>query len=684
MDVSSFRGWKMTRFRIAIPVFLFLISGAFAQNAPTRTTAAPEQRETWTSVGPDGGDVRSLSYDPANPRHILLGTSAGQIYQSNDGGGTWTRFVRIGKGNDFVVDHILFDPKDPQTLYVAAWRLEEQGGEVFKSTDAGHTWTPLEGMRGKSVRALAMAPSDSHTLVAGALDGVFRSSDAGATWQRISPESSAEIKNVESIAVDPTNPDVVYAGTWHLPWKTSDGGKTWKNIKNGVIDDSDVFSIIIDPKQPQVVYASACSGIYKSESAGELFHKIQGIPFSARRTRVLKQDPANQNIVYAGTTEGLWKTSDAGRTWAKITGSNVIVNDVLVDVQNPEHVLLATDRSGVLASNNGGNSFMTSNTGFAHRQVAALTVDPQDDTTLYAGVVNDKEYGGAFVSHDRGLHWKQMSTGLLVKEKYDGSDVFTIRKTGVHLLAGTSHGVFKLDGERWVPLDHVVNEKEVVVRKATKTRKAIVRKEAKTGTLTSRVTDIEVADGKWYAASSSGLYTSTNSGRTWEGGPVLSHASFHTVRVSPKLMAASGHNYLVASVDGGHTWYDAKLPQVITSIRDIAIAPDDSLWIACREGLYRSSDGGDTWGRLERLPVVNLASIYYDQESRRMLVTAINSTEVFASADDGRTWQHNDTGWLLRHIRDDAGHLVASTAFDGIVVQSAVENTRAALPSGNR
>jgi len=52
---------------------------------------------------------------------------------------------------------------------------------------------------------------------------------------------------VESLAIDPTDPDVVYAGTWHLPWKTTDGGKTWSNIKQGIIDDSDVFSIIIDP-----------------------------------------------------------------------------------------------------------------------------------------------------------------------------------------------------------------------------------------------------------------------------------------------------------------------------------------------------------------------------------------------------------------------------------------------------
>ncbi len=649
------------------------------------------QAQTFISVGPDGGDVRSLSADPATAGRILLGTSAGQIYQSEDSGKTWQRFVRIGKGNDYVVDHIIFDPHQQGTIYVAAWTLEHEGGSVFKSTDDGHTWQPLSGMEGKSIRAMAIAPSDPNTLVAGALDGVYRSRNGGETWTRISPESSSEIKNIESIAIDPNDSETIYAGTWHLPWKTTDGGHSWHNIKNGVIDDSDVFSIIIDPKQPQVVYASACSGIYKSESAGELFHKIQGIPFSARRTRVLKQDPENRDVVYAGTTEGLFKTSDAGKTWRRITSPDVIVNDVLIDVRNPNHVMLATDRSGVLASNNAGASFEPSNTGFAHRQVAALAVDPEDNNTLYAGLINDKQYGGVFVSHDQGAHWKQLSAGL------DGRDVFSLRKAGTHLLAGTSNGVYewssavssgkrtgiaKVSLERWRPLDRIANINVITVRKATKTRKASTRKVIKPGTLKARVNAIEVRDDRWLAASTQGLFESSNSGKTWEGGPLLGHSDFTLVRTTPKLVAAAGHNFLLISSGSGSgdakssckllecTWSEAALPKVINSISDLAIGSDHSLWLACREGLYRSTDLGKTWTRLEKLPVVNLASVFYDATQHRVLVTALNSTEVFSSDDEGESWQHRESGWLLRTITDDNGRLVASTAFDGVVVES--------------
>jgi len=665
--------FRMKSFFSTLTVLLVLTSFALAQSPSA----------TWISVGPDGGDVRSLSYDPANPNRILLGTSAGQIYQSLDSGKIWSRYVRIGKGNDYVVDHIIFDPKQQGVIYVAAWTLEQEGGAVFKSTDDGHSWEPLKAMEGKSVRAMAMAPSDPNTLVAGTLDAVYRTRTGGQTWDRISPESSAEIKNIESIAIDPLDPNVVYAGTWHLPWKTIDGGSSWHNIKNGVIDDSDVFSIIIDPSQSQVVYASACSGIYKSDNGGELFHKIQGIPFSARRTRVLKQDPNNHDVVYAGTTEGLWRTTDAGKSWRRITSPEVIVNDVAVDVQNHDHILLATDRSGVLVSNNGGGSFEPSNMGFAHRQVAALTVDPDDQNTLYAGLVNDKQYGGVFVSHDQGRRWRQLSAGL------DGRDVFAVRKVGTHLLAGTSNGVFEFAGaggttsERWRPLDHIVNENVVVVRKATKTRKELTRKLVKPGVLKTRVTDIQIHDNRWIVAGNQGIFTSSNMGLTWQGGPLLGRSGFDLVRTDTKWIAAAGRNFLLLSPDNGEHWQEAAPPKIVTSINDLAFAPDDSIWLACREGLYRSKDQGATWDRLLKLPVVNLASVFYDAENHRMLVTALNSTEVFASTDDGQSWQHQDSGWLLRTLATDAGRLVASTAFDGVVIEKRTTDSAQAAVAGS-
>src|SRR5581483_1504247 len=182
-------------------------------------------------------------------------------------------------------------------------------------------------------------------------------------------------------------------------------------------------------------------------------------------------------------------------------------------------------------------------------------------------------------------------------------------------------------------------------------------------------------------------------GRTWEGGPLLGHSDFTLVRATPNLIAAGGHNFLLVSPRIGSApaesackllecgWSEATLPKVINSISDLAVDSDNSLWLACREGLYRSPDLGKTWTRLEKLPVVNLASVFYDSTQHRVLVTALNSTEVFSSDDVGQTWQHHDSGWLLRTITEDNGRLVASTAFDGVVVESPSPATAGASAS---
>ena len=86
-----------------------------------------------------------------------------------------------------------------------------------------------------------------------------------------------------------------------------------------------------------------------------------------------------------------------------------------------------------------------------------------------------------------------------------------------------------------------------------------------------------------------------------------------------------------------------------------------------------------------KLPVVNLTSVFYDTQSRRLLVTAMNSTEVFFSEDDGETWQQHESGWLLRSISKYADHLLASTAFDGVVVEKpAAEPAETPVAGHNR
>jgi photosystem II stability/assembly factor-like uncharacterized protein len=653
---------------------------------------APSAQLAWAPVGPAGGDARAFAAAPANPSHLYLGTTNSWLYESFDSGASWHRLAKMPGADSFVLDHIVVDPSSPQTIYVAAWRIDSPGGGLWVSYDNGLDWAELPGLHGQSVFAFAAAPSDPHTLFAGTLDGVYRSSDSGATWSLISPPESHEIHEVESLAIDPANPDILYAGTWHLPWKTEDGGKSWKSIKQGIIEDSDVFSIVIDPDRTSTIYLSACSGIYKSDNAGALFRKIQGIPSEARRTRVLMQDPANRQIVYAGTTEGLYKTEDAGKNFRSMTAADVIVNDVLVDPRDPNHVLLATDRGGVLSSQDAGKTFTASNAGISERKVKALLVDRADPTRIFAGVVNDKNFGGVFASTDGGQTWSQTAKGL------DGRDVYVLAQTAKgDLVAGTNSGIFlldppeKADDSSPAPAELVWEPRNTIANTLTKSQTETVRNtrvtiEKKVAApliqIEGRVAALDVSGDVWLAATSFGLLTSSDQGQTWQGGPVMGSTDFLSVASHQDLLVAANASTVVLSKDGGQNWWPMPIPQMLTGIHGLVFSPDGTLWLGAREGVYYSPDLGKTWMWVQRLPLADVDSLSFDPASGRVLASSSSSNSVYGIAPKTITWKWWSTGDPVTIVRAAGDRLVAASLSHGVLLSPPTpEPSAAAQPA---
>jgi photosystem II stability/assembly factor-like uncharacterized protein len=614
----------------------------------------------WLALGPNGGDARSLAYDGNNPDHILLGTSTGTIFQSTDGGHRWTHFAQLGKGDDYVVDHIVIDPQNSEHIYVGVWSVHGHNeGELFCSRDGGKSWKLIPARHGKSIRAVAVAASDPKVLVVGALDGVFRSSDAGTEWRKISRH---EIKNVESLTIDPENPDVVYVGTWHLGWKTSDGGIHWRRIAEGIIDDSDIFSVIVDRSHPQTVFASACSGIYKSLDGGRRFERIQDIPFSARRTRVLKQDPNDLSVIYAGTTEGLWVTSDGGTAWNRVTNPDIVVNDILIDPRKSQRVLVATDRAGVLASEGVAPHFAPSNSGFTHRYASSILADKENPDVFYVGLVNDRELGGVFVSRDAGQHWIGRSEGL------DGRDVFVLKQASDGaILAGTNHGIFVLPQHSWAwrPLNPTVEAKLENTVAAHDMMQSSISSE--------KVNDIEITPRQWLAATPAGLYASTDRGRSWSKVRALGRSYVVSVEAWHDVIAVATTNKVLVSRNGARTWNASRgLPSYVGGIQSLVISPDGEIIIASRKGAFRGRNLGTRWDRMRLgLPSSNLTSVVYDEDKRRLLATIAENTVIFESTDGGRSWHPiADTRYPLRRLSLVRGRVVATTRFDGLIVQA--------------
>lgn len=427
------------------------VSGGLASAATTADPALYAQE--WRPTGPPGGDVRDLVVDPNNADRFYFGTLDGQIYTSADGGKRWELLYNFNRPKLFV-DHIIVDPRSSRTLYVAAHRHKDSGG-FFKSTDGGRNWRESKELKKEALHSLIQADSDPNVLFAGTFNGIFRSDDSGDSWQQLPTYNTPGLVHVESLAVDPRTSNTIYAGTWYLPFKSTDGGKSWRSIKNGIIDDSDIFAINIDPRDPNHVIMSACSGIYETKNGGDNWKKVQGIPSQSRRTRAILQHPSIPGLVFAGTTEGFWRSERGGDadSWMVTTSRQLEINSITVHPSRPETIYIGTNNYGVMVSYDSGKTFLPTNGGFSGRFANTIVADRETPNRIYAATINTATGGGfLFVSNDNGESWKpsmrnmpsRLITYSILQDQQDANIIYL----------GTNLGVYRSTdrGVSWSPI----------------------------------------------------------------------------------------------------------------------------------------------------------------------------------------------------------------------------------------
>jgi photosystem II stability/assembly factor-like uncharacterized protein len=406
-------------------------------------------------------------------------------------------------------------------------------------------------------------------------------------------------------------------------------------------------------------------------------NRTQGIGATAYRTRKLEQDPKHLETIYAGTTQGLYRSINGGERWNLLTDADVIVNDIWVDPSNPDHVLIATDRGGVYASDNAAVSFHASNAGFSARQISAYAADPDSPATLYVGVVNDKRTGGVFQSTDGGLRWEQKSTGL------DGRDVFSLLPMpGGGLLAGTTHGIYRLQSGMWVqstaPAPSATPRAVPEKRKPQAVRGHVPPKHtvaepphepAAAPGLDAQVFALAASKSALYAASSSGLLRGNAAGSAWTPVAALGSGQLHFLSAHQSVLLAADFKRLAVSQDGGVAWQALQLPPALTQIGAIAVDNLNNLWVGGAEGVFLSSDYGTNWQPVPDLSVTQVDSIYFDAPNDRLLITTSSSTFVFAVHLPDYKVNYWAAGWKLRFARPVGDHLIGATLYDGVVIQ---------------
>jgi photosystem II stability/assembly factor-like uncharacterized protein len=642
----------MTRIKLYLPLaFVLLLFVGFVIRAVPVALASDSSTDPalysndWRNTGPPGGDVRGLVVDPTNPDRFYFGTLDGQIYTSSDAGKSWRLLYNFGRPKLFV-DHIIVDPRNPRTIYVAAHRHKEPGG-FFKSTDGGTTFRESAQLKDEAIHSLAQSPADPDTLIAGTFNGIFRSDDAGETWRQLPTQNTPNLVHVESLAIDPRTTNIIYAGTWYLPYKSSDGGQTWKSIKTGIIDDSDIFAIDIDPHDPNHIIASACSGIYESKSAGESWKKVQGIPSQSRRTRAILQHPSSPGVVFAGTTEGFWRSEKGGDadSWMVTTSRQLEINSIAVHPSRPDTVYIGTNNYGVMVSTDGGKSFVPTNGGFSGRFANAILADRETPNRVYASTINTATGGGFFfVSNDNGETWRpsmrsmpsRLITYSILQDVTDANIIYL----------GTNLGVYRsIDrGLSWAPVwaPTTPEPKKPAPRTSARTVKPTVRSRVKQSTVSE-----ETITAVQEALNTAGYHIGPPDGK---GGPLTLAAlkRFQADRHLPATGKFDDITLAALGVSKSSTPEDGQQPSVILADAVNALAhtidPETNkpgYLAATNTGLYRTFDPAKGWQKLTFGTGLDprASCISTNLQEPETIWVGTPGSGVLVTKDGGQTWR---------------------------------------------
>ena len=535
----------------------------------------------------------------------------------------------------------------PSPAAVRAIAVDRQGsrtifmgsisGGVRKSVDGGITFSAVNnGLTNPLVRSLAMDASGPQTVYAGA-SGLFKTEDGGANWRNIPAISGA----VPSLAADPHRSGVVYAGVFNnlangSIRKSIDGGVTWVTIFSTT---AAIANITIDLRNSDVLYVPTVGhGAFKSMDGGQRWSPMLALTPAAIWTLAL--DPANSQVLYAGTNEdGMWKSTDAGNTWqhAGSPGSFPVFS-LAVDPSAAQTIYAGTNGGGVWTSSDGGATWQS--TRLSDGIVLSLAVGSAG--ALYAGTSS----AGVQVSRDLGATWTTLPTGVEGVNRL-GYGVWIDPSGGRKIFVGTELGygmVWSQDGgASWSPAG-----------------------QGFTGYGSRGVAFDPSNSQRIYAGATIGnvFFKSTDGGLSWSrrrfGSPAVYVIAVAVDPLSPNIVYAGTQNEgLFKSTDYGDTWKSTG-SGLSGAINYLTLDPAKSgrLFASTATAFYLSEDGGESWTNVLNTPAWTVTI----NPKRPSTVYATARTQgILRSSDGGHAWQAINTGLTTLSMGQSAPVIIDPT-----------------------
>lgn len=662
----------------------------------------------WRAIGPHrGGRTRAITGVRGQPATFYAGVCNGGVWKTTDAGRTWRPIFDDQPTGS--IGAIAVAPSAPHIVYVGSGEGLHRpdlstGNGIYKSTDAGASWTHLGLRDGQQIPALAVDPRDPDRVFAAVLGhpygpnderGIFRSTDGGRTFAKVL-YVDADTGGCD-VDIDPENPSVVYATLWEArqgPWenaawsgtrggifKSTDGGTTWRKLTTGLPDENEggvvQANLAVAPGRPQRLYATVASrrvGIYRSDDAGESWTEVTQDPRPAGRIGggdlpMPVVDPRDHDVVLATSTVA-WRSTDGGRTWTALKGApgGDDYQNGWISPDSPLIIALASDQGAVVSLNGGETWSSWYNQPTA--QLYHVSADNAFPYRVYSGQQESGSVGIASRGDDGQITFREWHPvgvdeyGYVAPDPLDPDVIYGgrrvtrfDRRTGqvVHVGPPTSDG-----DQRIVRTQPVVFS--TVDPKTLFYANNMVWKTTNGGTDWQRLSD-DLTRATWAVPASVGRYRDQASAQPSQRGVIYTIAPSY-VDVG-RIWVGTDDGLIHTTADGGQAWIDvtppALGPWMKVSLLDAGRFDAATAYAAVntirlddmRPHIYRTHDGGKTWTEITAgLPPDAPVNAVREDPVRRGLLFAGTERAVHVSFDDGDHWHPLRLDMAASSVRD--------------------------------